>query len=183
MAIKRAKLMGDFETTTKLDDCRVWASCLVDIESGDTVYLGNNIEGMFDYLENKNTVVYFHNLKFDGEFILSYLLSHGYKYTDSKKDKTFDTLITDGGLFYSITVIFKRHKKKYQKVVFYDSLKKLPFKAEVIAKAFDLPDRKLKIDYRADREVNHQLTKEEVDYITADCRIVAAALKIQMEKG
>lgn len=183
MAIKTAKLMGDFETTTKLDDCRVWASCLVDIETGDTVQLGTDIESMFEYLENKNTVVYFHNLKFDGEFILSYLLANGYKYSDKKKDKTFDALITDGGLFYSITVIFKKHKKKYQKVVFYDSLKKLPFKAEVIAKAFELPDSKLKIDYQADRERGHQLTKEEVDYITADCRIVAGALKIQMEKG
>lgn len=183
MAIKSQKIVADFETTTDPNDVRVWASCAVDIDSLETVYLGNNIEGFMEWLSDKNTVCYYHNLKFDGEYILSYLLTHGFEHNDTHSPKTFETLITDMGVFYSITVYFAKANKKYKKVTFYDSLKKLPFKVSVIAKAFELEDEKLTIDYDAPRPVGHELTEEEKRYIVADCRIVAQALKIQMGQG
>lgn len=183
MAVTQTKYVGDFETTVNPDDVRVWASCLVDIENAETAFLGNDIESFFDFLKNRNSVVYFHNLKFDGEFILSYLLMNGYTYSDKHEAGTFDTLITDDGAFYSITVYFEKKNKKYKKVTFYDSLKKLPFKVSVIAKAFELADSKGEIDYKAHRERGHVLTEEEKEYIIKDCRIVAQALKIQFEKG
>ena len=183
MAIKSVKVAADFETTTDPNDCRVWAACAVDIETLETVFIGNTIDAFFEWLRPNNTVCYFHNLKFDGEFILSYLLRNGYKYSDSREANTFDTLISDTGQWYSVTVIFAKKNKKYQKVTFYDSLKKLPFKVSQIAKAFKLPDEKLVIDYTAPRPVGHVLTDEERAYIVADCRIVAAALKIQFSKG
>lgn len=183
MSKKRVQYVGDFETTVDPSDVRVWASCLVNIDTLEIDFIGNDIESFFEFLKNKNSVVYFHNEKFDGEFILSYLLTNGYKYSESKESKTFSTLITDEGVFYSITVIFEKKNKKYKKVVFYDSLKKLPFKVSVISKAFDLPDEKLEIDYKAYRPKSHILTEQEKRYIVNDCRIVAAALKIQFSKG
>lgn len=184
MAIKRQKLMADFETTTNPEDCRVWAGCAVDIEKLEVVHIGTDLDGFMEYLRDKNTVCYFHNLKFDGEFILHWLFTHGFRYEDSRKDNTFHCLITDDGLFYSIEVIFHRHKsKKYEKVVFYDSLKKLPFKVSVIAKAFELKQSKGEIDYRAHRPLGYQMTEEEKEYIITDCQIVAEALKIQFEQG
>ncbi len=161
----------------------MWASCAVNIETLETAFIGNSIESFFDFLRDKNTICYFHNLKFDGEFILSYLLRNGFTYSDSRRGGTFETLITDDGIFYSITVIFEKKNKKYNKVVFYDSLKKLPFKVSTISKAFQLEDEKLEIDYKAYRAPGHELTDEEKRYIINDCRIVAAALKIQIEKG
>lgn len=184
MTIKRLKLMADFETTVDPADCRVWAGCAVDIEELKVVHIGNSLDGFMDYLSNKNTVCYFHNLKFDGEFILHWLFTHGFKCEDSRKDKTFQCLITDDGLFYSIGVIFKKiGDKKYHKVVFYDSLKKLPFKVAVIAKAFELQQSKGSIDYKAERPVGYEMTPEEKEYIITDCQIVAEALKIQFEQG
>ena len=183
MAEKRKIYEGDFETTVDKQDCRVWASCLVDVEDFQTTFIGNDIESFFDFLKTKNSVVYFHNLKFDGEFILSYLLKNGYKYAETHEPKTFEALITDDGLFYSITVYFAKKNKTYKKVVFYDSLKKLPFKVSVISKAFELADEKLEIDYKAHRERGHVLTEEEKQYIINDCRIVAQALHIQFDKG
>ena len=185
MSTNVIKYAGDFETTTTPDDLRVWASCLVTIDTGETAFIGNDIDSFFDFLRKRNSVVYFHNLKFDGEFILSYLLRNGYRH-DVRKTRdpgTFDTLITDDGVFYSITVYFERKNKKYKKVVFYDSLKKLPFKVATISKAFELEDKKLIIDYEATRPVGWELTPEERQYIVNDCRIVAQALKIQFEKG
>lgn len=183
MAIKSVKVAADFETTVDMNDCRVWAACAVNIDTLETVHLSNSIDAFFEWLKDKNTVCYFHNLKFDGEFILSYLLRNGYRYSDSREPKTFDTLITDTGLWYSVTVIFDKLNKKYKKVTFYDSLKKLPFKVSTISKAFNLEDEKLEIDYKAYREPGHELTEEEKRYIVNDCRIVAAALKIQFSKG
>lgn len=183
MAIKSQKIVSDFETTTDKNDVRVWAVCSVDIESGKTVHIGNSIEAFFDWLKDKNTSCYFHNLKFDGEFLLNYLLTHGYKYSDKPAENCFETLITDTGIFYSITVYFKRENKKWRKVVFYDSLKKLPFKVATIAKAFDLPMTKGSIDYDAPRPIGHELSEEEREYIQDDCRIVAAALKTQIGEG
>lgn len=183
MAIKNQKIVADFETTTTPDDVRVWAACAVDIDSLETVHIGNSIDSFMEWLSDRNTICYFHNLKFDGEFILHYLLTHGFTYSDTRQAKTFETLITDDGIFYSITVYFSRANKKYKKVTFYDSLKKLPFKVSVISKAFELPDEKLVIDYEAPRPKGHQLTEEEKQYIVNDCRIVAEALKIQMGQG
>ena len=193
MAIKRLKLMADFETTTDPEDVRVWAGCAVDIEALEVAFIGNDLDSFMEFLKNKNTVCYFHNLKFDGEFILHWLLTHGYKHDPGEdsngrktplKDKHFRCLITDDGLFYSIEVCFHRHKsKKYEKVTFYDSLKKLPFKVAVIAKAFKLQQSKGEIDYRAHRPRGYEMTQEEKDYIITDCQIVAEALKIQFEQG
>lgn len=183
MAIKTLKVVGDFETTTDINDCRVWAACAVDIETLETVHLSNSIDLFFEWLQDKNTVCYMHNEKFDGEFLVSYLLNNGYKYSLSKKPKTFSMLLSDMGQWYSVTVIFEKKNKKYKKVVFYDSLKKLPFKVATIAKAFDLEDQKGEIDYNKYRPPGYVLTPEEEDYVVKDCRIVAAALKIQFSKG
>lgn len=183
MAIKTQKIVADFETTTQRDDVRAWAVCGVDIETSKTVFLDTSLGKFMDWLSNKNTVCYFHNLKFDGEFILSWLLTNGFKLSESRETKTFDCLITDDGIFYSITVYFERQNKKYKKVTFYDSLKKLPFKVSAISKAFELEDEKLVIDYDEYRPPDHQLTEQERQYVVNDCRIVAQALKIQFEKG
>lgn len=183
MAIKRLKLSCDYETTTDKNDVRVWAVCAVDIDTAQTVFISNSIAEFFEWLSNYNSVCYFHNLKFDGSFILDYLLKNGFKYSEKSESKTFNTLITDMGVYYSITVIFEKKNKKYKKVVFYDSLKKLPFKVSVISKAFELEDEKLNIDYDAVREIGHELTDEEQQYIVNDCRIVAQALNIQFSQG
>ena len=183
MALKYKKLVGDFETTTDPNDLRVWASCLVDIETNKVVHLENNIEALYKYLETKNCVVYYHNLKFDIEWHLAYLLRNGYTHSRKPKEKTFNTLITDQGVVYFLTVYFKQKNKAWKKVVFYDSLKKLPFSAAKIAKTFELPDQKLKIDYHEYRAPGHRLTEHERHYIENDCKIIAQALKIQFSKG
>lgn len=193
MALKRMTIMADFETTVDPDDVRAWAVCAVDIDTGDIVHLGQSLEGFMEWLsKGKNTKCFFHNLRFDGEFLLAYLLKNGYTYNrgvDSRGERValqpneFTTLITDDGLFYSIEVLFKRNKKKLEKVTFYDSLKKLPFKVAQIAKAFELEQSKGIIDYEAPRPLGYQMTEQEKEYIINDCKIVAQALKIQLGQG
>lgn len=178
---------ADFETTTNEDDCRVWAWGTCEIGNTDNFVYGNNIDTFFEYLENHSqSTYYFHNLKFDGEFIMCELFKRGYKHvTDRKKEatKTFSTLISDKGQFYSLKIIFEKSEKKTKYVKLYDSLKILPFKVSEIAKAFNLPISKLEIDYKATREIGHELTPDEVDYLRNDIVIVAMALDVLFSQG
>ena len=181
-----SKYTADFETCTWLEnETYVWAWAICDIDT-EEINLGNNIESFIEFCKNsKNSTFYFHNLKFDGEYIIYYLLKNKFEWVDdnNKKDNSFSTLISDMGMFYTITVYFKVGNKKVQKVTFIDSLKIIPFSVEVIAKSFGLPISKLKIDYNEFREKGHVLTKEEEDYIKNDVLIVSKALKVLFNEG
>ena len=76
-----------------------------------------------------------------------------------------------------MTIYFYKGNKKVKKVTFIDSLKIIPFSVEEIAKSFNLPISKLKIDYNEYREIGHILSVEEKEYIKNDVLIVAKALK------
>lgn len=183
------KFTADFETTTDPNDCRVWAYAICEIGNINNFCYGNSIDGFIEFCKNKreNYFVYFHNLKFDGEYIFNYLLNNEYKCIKDKKDredKTFTTLISDTGQFYSIEIYFEtKNKKHINKVTIYDSLKILNFSVDKIAKDFNLPIRKLEIDYHAKREVGHILTEEEVDYIKNDVEIMARALEFMFNEN
>jgi hypothetical protein len=174
---------ADFETTTDVNDCRVWAYALCNIKDYTDFTYGNRLEDFFAFCSNpkKNYKIWFHNLKFDGIYILNYLLTEGFEWIADRKDKadrTFTTLITDTGQFYSIVIYFKVNNHHTNKVEIYDSMKIFPnFSVENVAKGFNLPIHKLKIDYREYREKGHELSKEEIDYIRNDVEIMARALK------
>lgn len=183
------KFTADFETNIDELDCRVWAYSLCEIGNTDNFIYGNNIEDFIKWCadKNENYVLYFHNLKFDGEYIFSYLLNNGFTCIKDKKDredKTFTTLISDTGQFYSIEIFFEASNPKHvNKVTIYDSLKILNFSVDMIAKDFNLPIRKLEIDYKEVREEGHILTESEIDYIRNDVEIMARALKIMFDEN
>ena len=177
------KYTADFETATwKEDETWVWAWSVCEIGNEENIIIDNNIESFIEFCKNSgNSTFYFHNLKFDGEFIIYYLLTHGFRHVEKKEDikeKTFTTLISDMGQFYSIVVYFEKKNKQVVKATFYDSLKIIPFSVDLIAKSFNLPISKLKIDYNKPRALGHILTEEEKDYIKNDVLIVAKALKV-----
>lgn len=171
---------ADFETTTDPLDCRVWACGICSINETHSFKYGNSLEWFIEFAKNNTgSTFYFHNLKFDGEFILCYLFEHGYKHvTDRKKlkTKTFTTLISDKGQFYSLEICFNKNEYKTEKITIYDSLKILPFSVEAIAKGFNLPISKLEIDYEEKREIGHILTQQEIDYLRNDVEIMSRAL-------
>ena len=181
------KFTADFETTTDPNDCRVWAYALCEIGNIDNFIYGNNIEDFIKFCADKkqNYQLYFHNLKFDGEYIFNYLLNNGFVYVKDKKerrDKTFTCLISDMGQFYSIEIYFHVTKKHTNKVSIFDSLKILNFPVEQIAKDFNLPISKLKLDYDEKREIGHILTQHEIDYIKNDVEIMARALQYMFDE-
>lgn len=180
------RFTADFETATWIPDKTwVWAWSLCDIENPENVECGNNIETFFERIKHEeNPYIYFHNLKFDGEFILYYLMTHDFEYVESreKRSKTFSCLISDMGLFYQIEVYFEVGKKT-KKVTFIDSLKIINQTVESMPRTFKIPENKLEIDYNLPREVGHVLTPEEEAYVKNDVVIVAKALKYLFDMG
>lgn len=180
---------ADFETTTDKDDCRVWAYAIANVENPKEFYYGNSIEGFIEFCKQSkdNLTMYFFNLKFDGTFILSWLLKNGYTHIESSKERdnqTFTTLITDTGAFYAIEIYFEVKGHRTNKVKIIDAMKLFPnFSVEKLAEAFGLSLSKLELDYKEQREEGHELTQHEIDYIRNDVEIVAWALKAMFDKG
>lgn len=182
------KYTADFETATWLEnETYVWAWAVCEIGNPENIKIGCDIDEFMEWCKkNYNTTLYFHNLKFDGEFILYYLLNHGYEHIKDKKDKkdrTFTTLISDMGLFYSIEIYFEVQGRRVKKITIIDSLKILNMSVEQVAKSFGLPISKLELDYDRPREKGYQLQDYEKDYITNDVKIMALALDTLFKEG
>ena len=190
--------MGDFETTVYKGqvNTEVWASAIVELFTDEVVIL-HSIAETFDYLVslNTNVVVYYHNLKFDGAFWLSYFLVDkkfkqaydkiGDKETDVKWkqqfkmfNNTFKYSISDRGMWYSIIVKVKNHFIEIR-----DSLKLLPFSVERIGESFGTKHKKLDMEYTGFRYAGCEITKEEQEYISNDVLVVKEALEIMFKQG
>lgn len=184
------KFTADFETTTNVDNTHVWAYGISEIGNPDNFIYGTKISDfiLWCYKQKDNPFIFFHNLKFDGVFILNYLLSNGYTYfkdKKDKKDKSFTCLISGDGLFYSLEIYFKTGRYHDQKVSIYDSLKILNMSVDKIAKSFNLPIGKLEIDYSRHNLLpeGSPLTKEEVAYLRNDVEIMSRALDVMFTSG
>lgn len=182
---------SDFETTTqenydKEGEVRVWGYATIEIGEYNNFRYGNNIDSFMMSCKNsyENDTHYFHNLGFDGFFILYWLMRNGFRWVKDRKefeDNTFTTLITDTGVFYSIEVCFKKKGKKINKVTFLDSLKLLNFSVDVIGKNFGLKVLKIAKEeefYNMFRHKEHILTEEEIKYMRNDVEVVARAIEI-----
>lgn len=178
--ISKEWYVADFETTAYnyyLENgyTKVWLFAICDSDA-NVHKVGFSIDEFFDTIKKMyGKTIYFHNLKFDGEFIIYYLLSHGYQYVDDIKDtnRGFSILMGEMGEFYSMDIRFTKGKT----VHIHDSLKLLPFKVAKIGKDFELPVQKTSIDYN-----DYTITDEKIEYVCNDVKVVALALnKIKAE--
>lgn len=189
--------VGDFETTVYegQTDTEVWASGSCELFT-EQVNLFTSIEEQFAYYYGlkSDIIVYYHNLKFDGSFILDYLLiKEKYKqaYVVDKdgnyswladKDMSRHSLkysISDMGQWYQIIL----HTKSGCRIVFQDSLKLLPFSVKRIGQAFKTKHQKLEIEYEGERHAFGKLTDEEKHYLTNDLLVIKEAIEIMHQEG
>lgn len=171
----------DFETTTDEADCRVWHWGYVDIYTEQFVW-GTNIAEWAAHMSKRSVIGYYHNLKFDGMFIIDYLLRCGYQHTTERfpAPGQFTTLISDMGKMYSMAIGWKNGKRLELR----DSAKKFPnFSVAKIAKSFKLEEAKGSIDYHKPRPVGYQPTEDEIEYLRLDVLIVAKAIRMALDEG
>lgn len=186
---------ADFETNTSIEGCKtnpVWAWGIKHVFKSDKSYhYGNSIESFFDYLKTmrKNAIIYFHNEKFDGQFLLYYILTHGFIRTDEKIENTYDCTIDDMLKFYDLTLRIINNNGKLIILNIRDSLKKINMPIKAMPKAFGLNIEKGNLDdneeesYNTYREPGHILTDFEKDYLKRDVVILSEALKITYNNG
>lgn len=123
-------------------------------------------------------------MKFDGSFIVDFLFRLGYEWISKRRldEKTFTTLISDMGMWYTIKIRGEDGPGGLKReVTIYDSLKIIPMPIAQMPKTFDIGLEKLDLDYEGDREEGHELTEHEKVYIRNDTLILARALKFMRE--
>jgi len=133
------------------------------------------------FMSRNGGVYYFHNLKFDGNYVLSYLLTHGWAWVEGRpsNEREFSTLIADDGAWYTVHLRFAEHIVELR-----DSLKKIPLPLSAIPTAFGLNDIcKGTIDYVSVRPDGYVPTAEEWEYVFDDVRIVSKAMDILDGQG
>lgn len=187
---------ADLETTVYegQTSTEAWASALVALDSDDPMIF-HSLADTLDYLvqQNEDAILYYHNLKFDGNFWLYFLIKvlgfkQGLEYlSDSsvtmKKAKELHEneliySISSMGQWYTITFRYKKHTYTLK-----DSLKLMPFRLEEIGKAFNTEHRKLDMEYEGYRYAGCEISKEEEDYIKNDVLVLKEALNIMFEEG
>ena len=192
--------MGDFETTVYQGqvNTEVWASAVVELNTED-VRIFHSIGETFDYLKSLDSdiIIYYHNLKFDGSFWLSYLmvdlefkqaavLPENDEPVDvfewiplkNMRNKTFTYSISDMGQWYRIII-----KVNDRVIEIRDSLKLLPFQVKRIGESFRTKHKKLDMEYKGFRYAGCEITPEEQEYIKNDVLVVKEALEIMREEG
>lgn len=190
--------MCDFETTVYKGqvNTEVWASASVELFTED-VKIFHSIEEQFEYFKSLGTNIcaYYHNLKFDGAFWLSYLLVDlGFKqaYTPLNEQETevewlkekempnnsFKYSISDKGQWYTIIIKVNNHFIEIR-----DSLKLLPFSVKRIGQSFGTKHKKLDMEYTGFRYAGCNITDKEKEYIANDVLVVKEALEIMFTEG
>lgn len=192
------KFMCDFETTVYegQTSTEVWASASVEFYT-ENVNIFHSIDEQFQYFKTLNCdiVAYYHNLKFDGNFWVSYLLTK-LKYEQAihylndeqtqaefiaikdMKNKTFRYTISDMGQWYTLTIKVNNHIIELR-----DSLKLLPFSVKQIGKSFKTKHQKLDMEYIGYRYAGCNITDEEKQYIANDVLVVKEALEQLFNDG
>lgn len=190
--------MSDFETTVYKGQVstEVWAAATVELYTED-VKIFHSIDELFNYFVSLkcNVVTYFHNLKFDGSFWLSYLMVDKnykqayYQYGKTqldiawKKEKEmengeFKYSISSKGMWYTIII-----KTGGCYIEIRDSLKLLPFSVRRIGQSFNTKHKKLDMEYTGFRYAGCTITEEEKQYIANDVLVVKEAIEIMFQEG
>lgn len=195
-------LACDFETTvwkdtTLQDKTEVWSSAFVELYTED-VYIAQSIEETLYLWDTYGTDIqaYYHNLKFDGSFIVDWLMRNGYRqaywhmnpFDENSlvwlKDKnmpkrSFKYTVSSKGQWYEICI--RTEKDRFYKI--YDSVKLIPFSLEQAGKAFNTKHRKTEMEYDNHDKVGIEITPQEKEYIENDVLVLKEILEFMFNQG
>lgn len=183
----------DFETTVYEDqtETEVWAASYARLNCDDDVVVCHSIDDFFKPFERMrtNVLLYFHNLRFDGFFILDYWIRKRHfaeavtpegKFLDphDMENGTYTLTISEFGLWYAMRLKIKDHLIEIR-----DSLKLLPYSLKEIGKSFKTKHQKLDMEYYGYRYAGCNITETEIQYIKNDVLVLKEALEIMFREG
>jgi hypothetical protein len=191
MEERRSGKLSKKEMNEKI--ARIWAYGLVNIYDTNKLNYGTSLQEFMELVKSfKNADIFFHNLKFDGSYILNYFHSQNIDYVPERNQlqpNTYTCHIANGQ-YYSITWCISNSKgHKQHLITFKDSYKIMPASIKDLGKSFakELNGKgKVEVDkefYTRKRGLDHQLTEEEIEYLKQDCLVMSEALKFMFELG
>ncbi|MGM9834352.1 MAG: DNA polymerase [Bacilli bacterium] len=210
--------VADFETssTDETDsEVFVYATGLMNVnDKRNILYYNNNIEDFVKdlyRLEASTNIIYFHNLTFDIEFLLNYLINkQGFKQVlntyeeneegqtikaekrDLKQSKTFELVYANGTFYQVILNLYydkfvdchKKEKVCMKQIIFKDSYKIASFPLVKIAKDFlGITIPKDGINHKFIRRRNYILNAEEMKYLYDDVKILKDFINLILIQG
>ena len=168
----------DFETVTS-EPTYVWSVATTQLftDTDDVTIDGSIDDWLAPFINNRlpyKPVIYFHNIKFDGSFILDWLFKNGFEHTTEYRldEHQFSTMISGLGQFYKISVNINGNL-----VEFRDSLKLLPFTLKKLGHDFKTKHQKLDMQYTNKRSLA-DCTESDINYIKNDVLVLREALEI-----
>ena len=209
--------VADFETSSTdetEEEVFVYATGLMKVnDKRNILYYNNNIENFVKDLykmETSTSIIYFHNLSFDIEFLLNYLVNNqGFKQVvnsyeeneeglniksdnrEMKHSKTFE-IIYANGTFYQVTLNLyydkfidgTKEKTCMKQIIFKDSYKIASFPLVKIAKDFlGITIPKDGINHHYIRRRNYLLNSEEMKYLYDDVKILKDFINLILIQG
>lgn len=165
--------VADFETTT-CQPPRVWLAGFTKVGELEKFNYQNNIDDfMTFFLYKKNEVkIYFHNLTFDGQFIMWWLEDKGFvcdmRYAPVELGH-YTVLIDENSQIFFIKIM----KPDKTILYIYDSFKLYRNSLKKLAIDFDLKYKKGEIDYSRHNNRRKKITKEELEYFKRDLFILS----------
>lgn len=140
----------------------------------------NNVADMTYQEHHTRAIVYFHNLAYDGEYLLKWLIKNGYKQTLQVDEITHQPLILrkqfsllkTGGKFFSLVIYWRGIK-----IHFLDSMKLFPQSLASLGESIGYKKLKELVDY-SKFEINkdHKYPENWLFYLQRDCEILARYL-------
>lgn len=154
----------------------MWLWSLVKADLGvKEEYWGTNLSQFITMAEYiRCDKIFFHNLRFDGHFILYHLVEHGWVY-----ERDYEMIVDNMGQWYQITLHFTDFD-----CVIWDSLKKFPSQSvNSVAKLYGIEGKKEHPFWERYIPVGYKPTEAEIEYCLQDSRILAHAIAVEMANG
>lgn len=189
--VTKGEYCCDFETTSlkqyELEGrTRVYLYKIVDLKTGKKEHYGVNIEDFIEYIFTQKDLlkIYFHNLSFDGEFIIYHLMEKGWKYVDEMKEPTKDATFT--AIIDNFTSIYEITLSKDEKLIKINCSYKLTgLSIKELGKLVGLDKLNETHDYEEIKNYKSidEVSEEELSYITNDVEIMRQAIIKCYEMG
>jgi hypothetical protein len=179
------KVVGfDKKTGTEIKEQRVWLAGFKNLETLQSTYF-NNLDDFMEAIlargDNMNTEYAFHNLKFDGSYIVPWLLLNGYEVSQEKPvPGEFSVLVDNRNNWYSITI----QVTKRRKVSIWDSAKLFPTALEYLPDIYSTPTKKIREDqdfYTKVRPVGYEPDARDQLYFENDLQVPAETIRKHIE--
>lgn len=163
---------------------RVWLAGYKNLQTMESTYFTNLDDFMKNILSRQNDThreYAFHNIKFDGSYVVPWLMTNGYTHSEGKPQPgQFSTLVDSRNNWYNITV----QCTKRRKITLWCSQKLFPTALQYLPDIYGTPTHKIPEDqdfYTKTRPLEYEPDERDMRYFENDLQVPAETLNKHIE--